>query len=89
MGRGREGKGVLTCGAPKACRVWRTRLTGSLLRPTLVVSFPSLQVPAPPSPAGTHPLSHSHTLCDNHTTTLILTHTLGDHEKDNFLLMKS
>ena len=40
-----------TCGAPNVYSVCSTRRTGSLLRPTLVVSLPSLQVPAPPSPA--------------------------------------
>jgi hypothetical protein len=43
---------ALTSGAPSAWRVVSTRRTGSLLRPMRVVSFPSLQVPAPPSPAG-------------------------------------
>jgi hypothetical protein len=46
----RRAGGGLTSGAPRAWRVVSTRLTGSLLRPMRVVSFPSLQVPAPPSP---------------------------------------
>lgn len=39
-----------TSGAPKRYSVSSTRRTGSLLRPMRVVSLPSLQVPAPPSP---------------------------------------
>lgn len=39
-----------TSGAPKACKVVSTLRTGSLFRPMRVVSLPSLQVPAPPSP---------------------------------------
>lgn len=39
-----------TSGAPKAASVSSTSRTGRLLRPICVVSLPSLQVPAPPSP---------------------------------------
>eukprot|EP00955_Chlamydomonas_euryale_P056375 356395-Chlamydomonas_euryale.AAC.14 len=43
-----------TAGAPKSTSARSTRRTGPLLRPMRVVSFPSLQVPAPPSPASDH-----------------------------------
>ena len=37
-------------GAPNSTRLSKTNLTTPLFLPILVVSFPSLQVPAPPSP---------------------------------------
>jgi len=44
----------IDAGAPKSTSARSTRRTGPLLRPMRVVSFPSLQVPAPPSPASDH-----------------------------------